>query len=81
MQKVWNASFFYFSTKGFNSSDIVAHWTLDGTDFDVKWVECFLTFSPSTENIDVICNTYVYVSTYTSLYKMIWSLVHNQNWI
>lgn len=28
--------FFYFSTKGFNSSDIVAHWTLDGTDSDVK---------------------------------------------
>ena len=50
--------FFYFSTKGFNSSDIIAHWTLDGTDSDVKWVEClFLTFSPSTENIDVICNT------------------------
>ena len=51
--------FFYFSTKGFNSSDIIAHWTLDGTDSDVKWVEClFLTFSPSTENIDVICNTW-----------------------
>ena len=56
MQKVWNGPFFLFYL-GFNSSDIVAHWTLDGTDSDVKWVECFLTFSPSTENIDVICNT------------------------